>query len=74
MAACSCSKRGRISIATRDAVIAERLDEVADAAAAMLQARKEKEQAARSGFAELRDDAVARAAEGGAALMTRPRR
>jgi F-type H+-transporting ATPase subunit epsilon len=44
---------GRIAIVTRDAVLAERLDRVADAAAAMLQARKEKEQAARSGFADL---------------------
>ena len=44
---------GRISIVTRDAVVAERLDQVADAAAAMLQARKEKEHAARSGFTEL---------------------
>jgi F-type H+-transporting ATPase subunit epsilon len=46
-------ERGRITIATRDAVIAERLDQVADAAAAMLAARREREQAARSGFAEL---------------------
>jgi F-type H+-transporting ATPase subunit epsilon len=43
----------RISIATRDAVVAEHLGQVADAAAAMLAARREKEQAARSGFAEL---------------------
>jgi F-type H+-transporting ATPase subunit epsilon len=46
-------ERGRISIVTRDAVLADRLDRVADAANAMLKARKEKEQAARSGFAEL---------------------
>jgi len=46
-------ERGRISIATRDAIVAERIDQVADAAAAMLAARREKEQAARSGFAEL---------------------
>jgi F-type H+-transporting ATPase subunit epsilon len=44
---------GRISVTTRDAVVAERLDEVADKAAAMLDARKDKEQAARTGFAEL---------------------
>jgi len=44
---------GRISIATRDAVLAARLDEVADKAAEMLRARKEKEKSARSGFAEL---------------------
>jgi F-type H+-transporting ATPase subunit epsilon len=46
-------ERGRISIATRDAVVADRIDQVADAAAAMLEARREKERAARSGFAEL---------------------
>jgi F-type H+-transporting ATPase subunit epsilon len=46
-------ERGRIAIATRDAVVSDRLDEVADAAAAMLEARREKERAARSGFAEL---------------------
>lgn len=46
-------ERGRISIATRDAVVADRLEQVADAAAAMLEARHEKERAARSGFAEL---------------------
>ncbi len=44
---------GRISVATRDAVLAEGLDEVADKAAAMLDARKGKEKAARTGFAEL---------------------
>lgn len=44
---------GKISVATRDAVIAERLEDVADKAAAMLAARKDKEQAARAGFAEL---------------------
>jgi F-type H+-transporting ATPase subunit epsilon len=43
----------RLSIVTRDAVIAERLDRVADAAAAMLAARKQKEHTARAGFAEL---------------------
>lgn len=44
---------GRIRVVTRDAIVAERLDEVADRAAAMLDARKGKEQAARAGFAEL---------------------
>ncbi len=44
---------GRISVVTRDAVVSERLDEVADQAAAMLDARKNKEQAARAGFTEL---------------------
>jgi len=46
-------ENGRISVATRDAVVAARLDEVADRAAAMLDARKHKEQAARTGFGEL---------------------
>jgi len=46
-------ENGRISVATRDAAVAERLDEVADQAAAMLRARKGKEQAARAGFGEL---------------------
>ena len=46
-------ERGRISIAPRDAIVAGRIDQVADAAAAMLAARREKEQAARSGFAQL---------------------
>jgi F-type H+-transporting ATPase subunit epsilon len=46
-------ERGRITIATRDAVLSERLDQVADAAAAMLASRKEAEREARSGFAEL---------------------
>jgi F-type H+-transporting ATPase subunit epsilon len=44
---------GRISIVTRDAVISDQLDKVADAALAMIAARKEKEHAARSGFSEL---------------------
>jgi F-type H+-transporting ATPase subunit epsilon len=44
---------GRITIVTRDAVVSDRLDQVADAAAAMLEARKAREHAARSGFAEL---------------------
>ena len=44
---------GRIAIATRDAVVADRIEVVADAAAAMLESRREKERAARSGFAEL---------------------
>jgi F-type H+-transporting ATPase subunit epsilon len=44
---------GRISIVTRDAVVADRIEQVADAAAVMLEARRAKERAARSGFAEL---------------------
>jgi F-type H+-transporting ATPase subunit epsilon len=43
----------RVSIVTRDAVVSERLDTVAVAASAMLDARKKKEQTARSGFTEL---------------------
>ncbi len=43
----------KISVTTRDAVVADHLHEVADRAAAMLNARKDKEQAARAGFDEL---------------------
>ncbi|MHB1556877.1 MAG: F0F1 ATP synthase subunit epsilon [Isosphaeraceae bacterium] len=46
-------EQGQVAIATRDAVIADRLDQVADAAAAMLEARRQAELSARSGFAEL---------------------
>ena len=46
-------ERGRIAIVTRDAVVADRIEEVADAAAAMLESRRARELAARSGFAEL---------------------
>ncbi len=52
-------ENGRISVATRDAVVAERLDQVADKAAAMLDARQDKEQAARAGFAELETSSAA---------------
>ena len=44
---------GKISVATRDAVTSDRLDDVADVAAAMLEARRTKEKAARAAFAEL---------------------
>ena len=43
----------RVSVVTREAVIADRLEEVADAAAAMLEARRQQEQTARAEFAEL---------------------
>ncbi len=43
----------RVSIATREAVIADRLEEVADAAAAMLATRRRLEQTAQTEFAEL---------------------
>jgi alternate F1F0 ATPase F1 subunit epsilon len=43
----------RVSVVTRDAVCAERLEEVGDAAAAMLAARQAAERTARAAFAEL---------------------
>jgi len=43
----------RVSVVTREAVTAARLEEVADAAAAMLAARQSKERSARTEFAEL---------------------
>jgi F-type H+-transporting ATPase subunit epsilon len=47
------SEQNRIAVVTRDAVIAPRLEEVADAAAAMLRTRREQERSARAAFAEL---------------------
>lgn len=46
-------ERGRISVTTRDAVVADRIEQVADAASSMLAARRGKESSARSAFAEL---------------------
>jgi F-type H+-transporting ATPase subunit epsilon len=46
-------EEGRVSIVTREAVTAERLEDVAAAAAAMLAARRQSERAAREEFAEL---------------------
>jgi F-type H+-transporting ATPase subunit epsilon len=43
----------RVSVATREAAVADRLEEVAAAAAAMLEARRRQEEAARTEFAEL---------------------
>ena len=43
----------RVSVVTREAVLAERLEDVAAAARAMLAARQAEEQAARAEFAEL---------------------
>jgi F-type H+-transporting ATPase subunit epsilon len=43
----------RLSIASREALVAERLEDVADAAAAMFRARQTQERAARSAFVEL---------------------
>lgn len=46
-------EKDRVSVVTREAVIADRLAEVADAAAAMLEARRRQERQARAEFAEL---------------------
>jgi F-type H+-transporting ATPase subunit epsilon len=46
-------KNGTASIATREAVLADSLEEVADAAAAMLAARRQQEREAREEFTEL---------------------
>lgn len=46
-------QKGRVSIGTREAVLADRIEEVADVAAAMLTARHEEEHTARAEFAEL---------------------
>lgn len=47
-----------VSLATREAIVADRLEDVADAAAAMLTARRAQEEAARVEFAELRSTLV----------------
>ena len=46
-------EKERVTVVTREAVTAEQLEEVADAAAAMLKARRSRERAARTEFAEL---------------------
>ena len=46
-------QKGRVSIGTREAVLADLVEEVADAATAMLAARREEERTARAEFAEL---------------------
>lgn len=46
-------ERNCVSVVTREAVIADRLEKVADAAAAMLEARRLHERTARTEFAEL---------------------
>ena len=43
----------QVSVVTREAVVADRLEEVAEAAATMLRARRAEEQTARAEFAEL---------------------
>ena len=45
--------KGQVSIGTREAVLADRIEEVADAAASMLAVRQEEERTARTDFAEL---------------------
>lgn len=46
-------QQGHLSIGTREAVLADRIEEVADAAAAMLTARRHEERTARAEFTEL---------------------
>jgi F-type H+-transporting ATPase subunit epsilon len=46
-------QKGQVSIATREAVLADRIEEVGDVAAAMLAARRDEERLARAEFAEL---------------------
>lgn len=46
-------EKNHVSVVTREAVIADRLEEVADAAAGMLEARRRTEQTARAEFAGL---------------------
>jgi F-type H+-transporting ATPase subunit epsilon len=46
-------ERDHATVVTREAVVSERLEEVADAAAAMLAARRAREQMARTEFSEL---------------------
>jgi F-type H+-transporting ATPase subunit epsilon len=46
-------EKDHVSVVTREAVVADRLEDVADAAAAMLEARRRQERAARTEFAEL---------------------
>ena len=48
----------RTSVVTREAVVADRLEEVADAAAAMLATRRAQERGARTEFAELQTSLV----------------
>ena len=43
----------RVVVATHEAVVADRLEEIADATAAMLRARRAEEKSARAEFAEL---------------------
>jgi F-type H+-transporting ATPase subunit epsilon len=47
------SEGGTVSVATRDAVVADRLEDLANAAATMLRARREHEQTAQTDFQDL---------------------
>jgi F-type H+-transporting ATPase subunit epsilon len=51
-------EKGRVSVVTREAVVADRLEEIADTAAAMLKARRAQEASARVEFSELRASLV----------------
>ena len=64
------SEQNRVSVVTRDAVVAPRLEEVADAAAAMLRTRREQERAARAAFAELESRVADRVTQIGVAAMS----
>jgi len=46
-------EKDRVSVVTHEAITADRLEEVADAAASMMQSRREREKLARTEFAEL---------------------
>ncbi|HZU38168.1 MAG TPA: hypothetical protein VFA18_19755 [Gemmataceae bacterium] len=46
-------QKGQVSIGTREAVLADRIEEVADAAAAMLATRRQEERTAQEEFAAL---------------------
>ncbi len=51
-------ENNHVSVVTREAVVADRLADVADAAEAMLAARREAEKGARSEFAEMQASLV----------------
>lgn len=51
-------ENGHVSITTREAVVADRLDQVADAVVSILEARQAREKTARGEFAELQSTLV----------------
>ncbi len=61
---------GRISVATRDAVVAEHLEDVADDAAAMLRRSQRQGASGSRRFCRARNVSVARAAQGGEAVTS----